>query len=137
MYPEHLTRPMREDLTKVGVIDLQTAHQVDEFMKKTGTVLMVVNSVCGCAAGAARPAVKWALSKANVTPDHVGTVFAGVDAEATAKAREYMMPYRPSSPSMALFKDGQLVHMIERHQIEGNSAEVIGEHLIEVFHEYC
>jgi putative YphP/YqiW family bacilliredoxin len=128
---------MREDLTKTGVVDLTTPDAVDEFMKSKGTTLIVVNSVCGCAAGSARPGVKWALSHANISPDQVGTVFAGVDTQATAKAREYMAPYRPSSPSIALFKDGQLVHMVERHQIEGNTAQTIGEHLIAVFEEYC
>ncbi len=137
MYPEYLTQPMREELTKVGFADLTTAEQVVEFMKNPGTILLVVNSVCGCAAGAARPGVIWALDHTEHAPDYKGTVFAGVDIEATAKAREFMAPYRPSSPSIALFKNGELVHMIERHQIEGRTAEMVGEHLASVFDEYC
>jgi putative YphP/YqiW family bacilliredoxin len=99
--------------------------------------LLVINSVCGCAAGAARPGVKLAVSRSTRKPDNLATVFAGVDMEATAKAREYTAPYPPSSPSIALFKDGELVHFIERHHIEGRPAEMIAEHLVDVFEEYC
>jgi putative YphP/YqiW family bacilliredoxin len=99
--------------------------------------LLVINSVCGCAAGAARPGVRWAVEHASKKPDTLATVFAGVDKEAVAKAREYTLPYPPSSPSIALFKDGELVHFIERHHIEGRNAQMIGNHLLEVFEEYC
>jgi putative YphP/YqiW family bacilliredoxin len=97
----------------------------------------VINSVCGCAAGAARPGIKWALQQASRKPDALTTVFAGVDKEAVARAREYTLPYPPSSPSIALFKDGELVHFVERHHIEGRNAQMIGEHLLAVFEEYC
>ncbi|MEM7109716.1 MAG: BrxA/BrxB family bacilliredoxin [Bacteroidota bacterium] len=138
MYPEELVAPMREDLTTVGFAELKTGDQVDEHMKDhEGTTLMVVNSVCGCAAGAARPGVKWAVRNSEKKPNALVTVFAGVDQSAVAKAREYTLPYPPSSPSIALFKDGELVHFIERHHIEGRSAEMIGHHLVEVFKEYC
>jgi putative YphP/YqiW family bacilliredoxin len=137
MYPEHITRPMKLDLTSVGFEDLTSASEVEQVLQKSGTTLLVVNSVCGCAAGAARPGVKLALQSAEIKPDHIVTVFAGVDKEATAKAREYMLPYPPSSPSIALFKDGELVHFVERHQIEGRSAIMIAEHLVETFKEHC
>lgn len=138
MYPEHLTAPMKSDLTEAGFQDLSTPESVSALLeKKEGTTLLVVNSVCGCAAGAARPGVKLALQKAAKKPSHAATVFAGVDRAATDKAREYMLPYPPSSPSVALFKNGELVHFLERHHIEGRSAEVIADHLTEVFEEYC
>lgn len=138
MYPEELVAPMRTDLTSVGFTELKTAEEVENHLNDhQGTTLLVINSVCGCAAGAARPGVKWAVDQSDKKPDHLTTVFAGVDQEAVAKAREYTMPYPPSSPSIALFKDGELVHFIERHHIEGRSAEVIGHHLVEVFNEYC
>lgn len=137
MYPKELTDPMKYDLTSVGFEDLDTPEKVEAAMKREGVTLMVVNSVCGCAAGAARPGVKLAIRNATVKPDHLVTVFAGVDKEAVAKAREYMMPYPPSSPSIAIFKDGDLMHFIERHQIEGRSAEMIAEHLIDAFEEFC
>lgn len=138
MYPEELVAPMRTDLTSVGFTELKTAEEVDNHLKDLkGTSLLVVNSVCGCAAGAARPGVKWAVEQSSKKPDHLTTVFAGVDQSAVAKAREYTLPYPPSSPSIALFKDGELVHFIERHHIEGRTAEMIGNHLIEVFNEYC
>ena len=138
MYPEQLVAPMRADLTEVGFTELKTAEEVDNHFKDhQGTSLVVVNSVCGCAAGAARPGVKMALDLADKKPDHITTVFAGVDKEATAKAREYTLPYPPSSPSIALFKDGELVHFVERHHIEGRNAEMIGNHLADVFEEYC
>ena len=138
MYPEHLVAPMRSDLTSVGFKELKSAEEVDAHLKDhKGTTILVVNSVCGCAAGAARPGVKLALQKSDKKPDTLATVFAGVDQEAVAKAREYTAPYPPSSPAIALFKDGELVHFVERHHIEGRSAEMIGNHLIEVFDEYC
>ncbi|WP_242158172.1 BrxA/BrxB family bacilliredoxin [Aestuariivivens sediminis] len=136
MYPEELVKPMREDLTRVGFEELQTADQVDDALAKEGTTLVVVNSVCGCAAANARPGAR--LSLQNIKrPDHIVTVFAGVDREAVEKAREYMIPFPPSSPSMALFKDGELVHMLERHHIEGRPAELIADNLMDAYNEYC
>ncbi len=137
MYPEYLTTPMKQDLTSVGFEDLTTPEQVKNALQKSGITLLVVNSVCGCAAGAARPGVKMALKNAEVKPDHLVTVFAGVDAEAVQAARELLLPYPPSSPSIAIFKDGDLVHFVERHHIEGRSAQMIAEHLEEAFEEYC
>jgi putative YphP/YqiW family bacilliredoxin len=138
MYPEQLVAPMRSDLTSAGFNELKTAEEVDKFLESNkGTTLLVINSVCGCAAGAARPGVKWALQNSTKKPDSLATVFAGVDKEAVAKAREYTLPYPPSSPSIALFKDGELVHFVERHHIEGRNAQMIGQHLVEVFDEYC
>lgn len=138
MYPEPLVAPMRADLTTAGFTELKTSEEVDNHLKEhKGTTLLVINSVCGCAAGAARPGVRWALEQTAKRPDHLATVFAGVDKEAVAKAREYTLPYPPSSPSIALFKDGELVHFIERHHIEGRNAQMIGNHLLEVFEEYC
>jgi putative YphP/YqiW family bacilliredoxin len=138
MYPEQLVAPMREDLTSVGFKELKTSTEVDNYLaEQKGTALLVVNSVCGCAAGAARPGVKWALQNSDKKPDSLATVFAGVDKDAVTKAREYTLPYPPSSPSIALFKDGELVHFVERHHIEGRNAQMIGQHLVEVFEEYC
>jgi putative YphP/YqiW family bacilliredoxin len=138
MYPEQLVAPMRNDLTSVGFTEIKTPEEVEEVLNnQKGTTLLVINSVCGCAAGAARPGVKWALNHTNKKPDQLATVFAGVDKEAVAKAREFTLPYPPSSPSIALFKDGELVHFVERHHIEGRNAQMIGEHLLEVFEEYC
>lgn len=138
MYPEELVAPMRSDLTVVGFDELKTPSDVDNHLDNhSGTSLMVINSVCGCAAGAARPAVKMALANSEKKPNNLATVFAGVDMEATARAREYTAPYPPSSPAIALFKDGELVHFIERHHIEGRNAEMIAGHLIQVFDEYC
>ena len=138
MYPEQLVAPMRLDLTSAGFTELKTAEEVDQQLKdQKGTTLVVINSVCGCAAGAARPGVKWALQHSEKRPGQLTTVFAGVDGEAVARAREYTLPYPPSSPSIALFKDGELVHFVERHHIEGRNAQMIGEHLVEVFEEYC
>jgi putative YphP/YqiW family bacilliredoxin len=136
MYPQEIVAPMKQDLTNVGFVELVTPAQVDEQMKKEGTTLIIVNSVCGCAAANARPAVKLA-SKHTKRPTYLTTVFAGVDTEATNQARNYMLPYPPSSPSIALFKDGKLVHFIERHHIEGRSAEMIAENLKMAFDEYC
>lgn len=138
MYPEQLVAPMRSDLTEVGFTELKTVEAVDGQLKdQKGTTLLVINSVCGCAAGAARPGIKWALQNSAKKPDQLTTVFAGVDQEAVARAREYTLPYPPSSPSIALFKDGELVHFVERHHIEGRNAQMIGEHLLEVFDEFC
>ena len=136
MYPPELVKPMREDLTKVGFDELHTADAVDAAITNEGTTLVVVNSVCGCAAANARPAARMSLQNAK-RPDNLVTVFAGVDREATDKAREYMIPFPPSSPSIALFKDGELVHMLERHHIEGRPAELIAENLVDAFNEYC
>jgi putative YphP/YqiW family bacilliredoxin len=138
MYPEQLVAPMRNDLTTAGFKELKTSQDVDATLKEQkGTTLLVINSVCGCAAGAARPGIKWALQNSNKKPNELTTVFAGVDKEAVAKAREYTLPYPPSSPAIALFKDGELVHFVERHHIEGRNAQMIGQHLVEVFEEYC
>ena len=138
MYPEELVAPMRADLTSVGFEELKTAGEVDSHLTDhKGTTLMVINSVCGCAAGAARPGVKMAVQASEKKPDSLTTVFAGVDADAVQKAREYTLPYPPSSPSIALFKDGELVHFVERQHIEGRGAEMIGDHLVGVFGEYC
>ncbi|MEL6560619.1 MAG: BrxA/BrxB family bacilliredoxin [Bacteroidota bacterium] len=138
MYPEELVAPMRTDLTSAGFQELKTADEVDSHFKDhKGTSLVVINSVCGCAAGAARPGVKMAVSDSDKKPDTLATVFAGVDFDATAKAREYTLPYPPSSPSIALFKDGELVHFVERHHIEGRPADMIAQHMTQVFEEYC
>ncbi len=137
MYPEHLVAPMREDLVSAGFQELKTSSEVESALKESGTTLLVINSVCGCAAGAARPGAKLALQRSKIKPNKIVTVFAGVDKEATQKAREYTLPYPPSSPAMALFKDGQLVHFVERHNIEGRNAEMIAQHLEATFEEYC
>ena len=137
MYPEQLCKPMREDLTSVGFVELKSPEDVSEMLdKKDGTILVMVNSVCGCAAANARPAAKMSTSNTK-KPDVFATVFAGQDIGATAKAREYMHPYPPSSPSIALFKNGNLVHFIERHHIEGRPAEMIAENLTQAFDSYC
>ena len=137
MYPEQLCKPMREDLTSVGFVELKSPEDVSEMLdKKEGTILVMVNSVCGCAAANARPAAKISTSNSK-KPDVFATVFAGQDIGATAKAREYMHPYPPSSPSIALFKNGNLVHFIERHHIEGRPAEMIAENLTQAFDSYC
>ena len=129
---------MRTDLTTAGFRELKTPGDVESELKdQKGTTLLVINSVCGCAAGAARPGIKWALQNSDKKPGSLTTVFAGVDKEAVAKAREYTLPYPPSSPAIALFKDGELVHFVERHHIEGRNAQMIGQHLVEVFEEYC
>ncbi len=137
MYPLELVAPMTKDLTDFGFESMTTPEDVDNVLgNNEGTVLMVVNSVCGCAAANARPAAKLALHHAK-KPGKAVTVFAGVDREATAKAREYLLPYPPSSPAIALFKDGQLVHMIERHHIEGRSAQMIAQNLVEAMNSHC
>ena len=137
MYPEQLVAPMRSDLTTAGFSELRSPEEVDKTLQNKGTTLLVINSVCGCAAGPARPGVKWALQNSTKKPDHLATVFAGVDKEAVTRAREFTLPYPPSSPSIALFKDGELVHFVERHHIEGRNAQMIGSHLVEVFDEDC
>jgi putative YphP/YqiW family bacilliredoxin len=136
MYPAELIKPMREHLTQAGFEELHSAQAVNELLAEGGTSLIVVNSVCGCAAANARPAAIMSLQN-DKKPDNLATVFAGVDREATDKAREYMIPFPPSSPCMALFKDGELVHMLERHHIEGRPAELIAENLTDAYNEYC
>ena len=137
MYPPELVAPMREDLTAEGFNELLTSEDVDQAINNTsGTALIVINSVCGCAAGNARPAAKMAINNQQ-KPDQLLTVFAGVHKEATDQVRRYCLPYPPSSPSMALFKDGKLVHFIERHHIEGRPAELIAENLTAAFEEFC
>ncbi|WP_299152518.1 BrxA/BrxB family bacilliredoxin [uncultured Christiangramia sp.] len=136
MYPADLVKPMREDLTSIGFEELHTVEDVEQAMDKKGTTLVVVNSVCGCAAANARPGARMSLQNSK-KPDNLVTVFAGVDKEATDKARDLMVPFPPSSPSMALFKDGELVHMLERHHIEGRPADMIAENLIGAYNEFC
>ncbi len=136
MYPAELVKPMRQDLASAGFEELYTAASVEQAIQQEGTTLVVVNSVCGCAAANARPAAKMSLRNEK-KPDHLITVFAGVDTEAVDAARNLMVPFPPSSPSMALFKNGELVHMIERHHIEGRPAEMIAENLMEAFDEFC
>ena len=136
-YPEIMIRPMREDLTRLGVEELKTVESVDETIKNSqGTLMVIVNSICGCAAGKARPGVALALQH-DVKPDKVATVFAGADIEATERARSYFTGYGPSSPSIALLKDGQLVYMLERYQIEGRDAQQIAGELTQAFDKYC
>ena len=136
MYPEELVMPMKHELTDKGFEDLTTAEAVDNAIKKEGTTLLMINSVCGCAAGAARPGTLYSLT-GDKKPDHLVTVFAGFDKDAVAEARKLMAPFPPSSPSMALFKNGELVHMIERHHIEGNSAGAIAANLQAAYEEFC
>lgn len=137
MYPPELVQPMKEDLTSAGFNQLTTPSEVDEMINKAdGTLLLVVNSVCGCAAGNMRPGVKLSLQN-DSTPSSLGTVFAGVDGEATNQARKHFLPYPPSSPSIALFKDGKLVHFLERHHIEGGTAQMIADNLSEAYKQYC
>jgi putative YphP/YqiW family bacilliredoxin len=137
MYPPDLVAPMKEDLTSAGFQQLVTPAEVDNAINETsGTTLLVINSVCGCAAANARPAAKMSVDHSK-KPEHLVTVFAGVDKEAVEQARKYTLPYPPSSPSMALFKDGKLVHFIERHHIEGRAAEMIAENLQMAYNEFC
>ncbi len=136
MYPEYLVAPMREELTRVGFEELKDADAVTKAIESEGTVFVMVNSVCGCAAANARPAARMA-AQSEKHPDKLVTVFAGMEKEAVDQARSYMMPFPPSSPAMALFKDGKLVHMIERHQIEGRPAQMIADSLIGAFDQYC
>ena len=136
MYPQELTAPMEAQLVAAGFSALHSAEEVAKTLELEGTTLLVVNSVCGCAAGTARPGVIASLA-GSFKPNNLATVFAGVDKAAVGKAREYMIPFPPSSPAVALFKDGSLVHMLERHHIEGRSAEMIAAHLSEAYTEYC
>ncbi|RYG23084.1 MAG: BrxA/BrxB family bacilliredoxin [Chitinophagaceae bacterium] len=136
MYPEDLVQPMRAELSTAGFEELYSADAVEQAIAQEGTTLVVVNSVCGCAARNARPGAKMSLDGAK-KPDHLVTVFAGVDREAVDAAREKMFPFPPSSPSMALFKNGELVHMLERHHIEGRPAELIAENLKDAYQEFC
>ncbi len=136
MYPEEIVIPMKEELTENGFKDLTTPEQVLEALGQKGTTLLVINSVCGCSAGAARPGVLYSLT-GDKKPDHLVTAFAGFDTEAVAEARKHMAPFPPSSPSIALFKDGELVHMIERHHIEGHPAGAIAANLQAAYEEFC
>ncbi|MFC7347641.1 BrxA/BrxB family bacilliredoxin [Chryseobacterium zhengzhouense] len=136
MYPTDLVMPMKAELTDKGFEDLATPAQVEEALKQSGTTLLVINSVCGCAAGAARPGVVYSLT-GDKKPDHLATVFAGYDKEAVETARQHLAPFPPSSPCVALFKDGELVHMLERHHIEGNPAGAIAANLQAAYDEYC
>lgn len=136
-YDPVLVQPMREELTRIGVRELRTSQDVDAFMnEKSGTAMLVVNSVCGCAAGQARPGVRLALQN-EVKPDRVATVFAGQDLEATARVRSFFAQFPPSSPSLALFKDGEVVHFVPRHAIEGRDAMSLANDLVAAFHKYC
>lgn len=137
MYPEEITAPIREDLVGAGFQELRSPEQVDEVLNQGGTTLCVINSVCGCAARNARPAAKLSVQMAEKQPKNLVTVFAGVDAEAVAQARKYTLPYPSSSPSIALFKEGKLVHFLERHHIEGNTAEAIADNLAAAYNEFC
>lgn len=136
MYPESIVKPMKAELTTAGFEDLTNPESVENAIKQQGTVLMVVNSVCGCAAGACRPGVKMSLNNTKL-PSKLTTVFAGFDVDAVKTAREHFAPYPPSSPSIALFKNGELVHMVERHNIEGRTAAMIADHLKMVYDEFC
>lgn len=137
MYPPELVAPMKEDLVSAGFESLTTAEQVDQTINNVeGSLLVVINSVCGCAAGNMRPGVKLSIQN-DILPAKLTTVFAGVDGEAVAQARKYFLPYPPSSPSIALFKDGKLVHFLERHHIEGGTAQMIAENLKEAYNAYC
>lgn len=136
MYPEEMVKPMRAELADVGFEELYSAGAVENAISKSGTTMVVVNSVCGCAARNARPGAKMSLNHLK-KPDHLVTVFAGVDKEAVDAARGFMFPFPPSSPSIALFKDGELVHMLERHHIEGRPAELIADNLKDAFDEFC
>ena len=137
MYPEEIVLPMKAELVDNGFDDLTTAAEVETAINNQGTTLVVINSVCGCAAGACRPGVLMAVANATNKPTKITTTFAGFDIEAVNKVRQMHLPYPPSSPAIALFKDGQLVNFIERHQIEGRPAQVIAQHLISVFQEHC
>jgi putative YphP/YqiW family bacilliredoxin len=137
MYPAEIVIPMKEELTEQGFEELLTPADVDNMIAQKGTTLVVVNSVCGCSAGSARPGVLMSVHNASSKPDRLTTAFAGFDLQSVQKLREYLLPYPPSSPAIALFKDGVLVHMIERHQIEGRPAQMIAQNLIGAFEEYC
>ncbi|MFT4094522.1 MAG: BrxA/BrxB family bacilliredoxin [Niabella sp.] len=137
MYPAEIVIPMKEELTDNGFVELQTPEEVEASLAQEGTNLLVINSVCGCSAGTARPGVLMAVANAEKKPDQLTTSFAGFDIDAVSKVREHLLPYPPSSPSVALFKDGKLVHFIERHMIEGRSAQMIAQNLLAAFDEYC
>ncbi|HNP24965.1 MAG TPA: BrxA/BrxB family bacilliredoxin [Panacibacter sp.] len=137
MYPEQIVMPMKAELTDNGFEELVTPEEVDNTLKSEGTTLVMINSVCGCAAGSARPGVVMAVHNASKKPDRLTTSFAGFDIDAVQKIREHLFPYPPSSPAVALFKDGQLVHMVERHQIEGRPAQLIARNLIDAFETHC
>lgn len=137
MYPEEIVLPMKAELTENGFEDLDTAELVDEYINKEGTTLVMINSVCGCSAGSARPGVLMAVANANKKPQNLTTSFAGFDTAAIQRVREHLMPYPPSSPAIALFKNGELVHFIERHMIEGRPAQMIARNLISAFEEHC
>lgn len=137
MYPDELVLPMKSELTDRGFEEMLTAEEVEEELTKSGTSLVMINSVCGCSAGTARPGVLLAVKHSQKKPDRLRTSFAGYDHEAVQKIREHLVPYPPSSPSIALFKDGKLVHFIERHNIEGRPAELIAHNLVAAFEEHC
>lgn len=137
MYPAEIVLPMKAELTEAGFDEMLTPDEVSNTLQKEGTTLVVINSVCGCAAGTCRPGVILAVQNANKKPDNLTTVFAGFDKDSVNEVRKHLMPYPPSSPAIALFKNGELVHMIERHQIEGRPAQVIAQHLVSVFDEHC
>jgi len=137
MYPEEIVIPMKEELTENGFSELLTPTEVDAQLAQEGTTLVMINSVCGCSAGTARPGVLMAVTNSAKKPDFLKTAFAGFDVDAVKKLREHLLPYPPSSPSIALFKDGKLVHFIERHMIEGRSAQAIANNLIGAFEEFC
>lgn len=137
MYPAEIVIPMKEELTEFGFEELLTPNEVDEMVAQKGTTLVMINSVCGCSAGSARPGVLMSVHNAATKPDRLTTVFAGFDVDSLRKLREHLLPYPPSSPAIALFKDGNLVHMIERHQIEGRPAQMIAQNLIGAFEEFC
>ncbi|MCU0375405.1 MAG: BrxA/BrxB family bacilliredoxin [Chitinophagaceae bacterium] len=137
MYPAEIVEPMKAELTEFGFEEMLSATDVEGQMAKEGTTLVMVNSVCGCSAGSARPGVLMAVQNAAKKPDYLTTSFAGYDYEAVKKVREFMLPYPPSSPAIALFKDGNLVHMIERHQIEGRPPQMIASNLMAAFEQYC
>lgn len=137
MYPEQLVIPMKHELTDNGFSEMTSAEEVEKTLAEKGTTLVVINSVCGCSAGTARPGVLMAVKNAEKKPDQITTSFAGFDTEAVQAIRQHLMPYPPSSPAIALFKDGELVHMIERHMIEGRSAQMIADNLTGAFNTYC
>jgi len=137
MYPTQIVQPMKEELTDHGFQELLTPDDVENQLKAQGTTLVMINSVCGCSAGSARPGVLMAVANASKKPDHLSTTFAGFDIDAVKKLREHLLPYPPSSPAIALFKNGELVHFIERHMIEGRPAQLIAHNLIAAFDAYC
>jgi putative YphP/YqiW family bacilliredoxin len=137
MYPEEIVLPMKAELTENGFEDLDTPELVDEFVSKEGTTLVMINSVCGCSAGSARPGVLMAVANSEKKPENLTTSFAGFDNDAIRRVREHLMPYPPSSPAIALFKNGELVHFVERHQIEGRPAQMIARNLIAAFEQHC